>query len=104
MDSRAMKREAIYKAWGDLVVRAWRDEKFKIDLMADPKMHLAALGVHFPDDVTLTVVAETPNSFALHLPDPPKGPMLPSPQISSVGNMPLMSSFGVCDGMVDIIK
>lgn len=91
------KRIAIYKAWGNLVVRAWSDEKFRRRLIEDPKRYLTEQGVEFGRDVEITVVEETENAFALHLPNPPSAIPEGSP---SLGDMPLMSSFGVCDDMV----
>lgn len=103
---KSSKRTAIYRAWGQLVLRAWGNEDFKRALIADPKKHLSELGVQFPDDIQISVVAETENNFALHLPNKPENiqTSLSSGDVTSVGGMPLMSSFGVCDDMVDRIK
>ncbi|TAU15502.1 NHLP leader peptide family natural product precursor [Rhizobium ruizarguesonis] len=99
------KRQKIFEAWAQLVVRAWLDDKFKDELIKHPKRYLKELGVEFASKIRVAVVAETPNKFALHLPNKPDGfDSGDAANIKSLDDMITMSSFGVCDDMVFAIK
>ncbi|GFN32988.1 NHLP leader peptide family RiPP precursor [Paenibacillus xylaniclasticus] len=57
-----------------IIEKAWSDPVFKKQLLEDPKAAIhAAFGVEIPENIKLTVVEETANSFYLVIP--------PSPQV-----------------------
>lgn len=52
-----------------LILRAWKDEKFKKELIANPKEVIRReLNINIPDDVEIHVVEETPNKLYFVLP------------------------------------
>ena len=57
-----------------LITRAWEDEAFKRELLANPKATIEkALGVAFPEDIEIYVHEQTPTEVHLVLPMPPEG-------------------------------
>ncbi|MNE86079.1 Nitrile hydratase, alpha chain [compost metagenome] len=62
--------EAIFK--NQVIQKAWEDPSFKQKLLANPKEALReALGIHLPDNITLTTVEEGSNEFYLVIPPSP---------------------------------
>jgi len=57
--------------WGEIVARAWRDDAFKQQLLADPKAVLTEAGMSLVDGVELQVVQDTPTLRHLVLPVAP---------------------------------
>ncbi|PLT48004.1 hypothetical protein B8V81_0136 [Paenibacillus pasadenensis] len=56
-----------------IIQKAWQDEAFKQQLLADPKTAIKdAFGVELPDDINLTAVAEEDKHFYLVLPPNPE--------------------------------
>ena len=51
-----------------IIKLAMDEPEFRAALLADPRAALAEQGLEFPDEVTLTVLEETPTSFFLVLP------------------------------------
>ncbi len=52
-----------------LILRAWKDEKFKKELIANPKEVIQReLNIHIPDDMEIQVVEETLNKLYFVLP------------------------------------
>ena len=57
----------------DLVAKAWQDDKFKQDLIADPKAAFEQkLGKKAPEDIKITVLEENPKQIYLVLPVKPQ--------------------------------
>lgn len=57
--------------WGEIVARAWRDQAFKQQLLANPKGILTEAGMSVPDSTELQVVEDTPTLRHLVLPVAP---------------------------------
>ncbi|SDS83437.1 NHLP leader peptide domain-containing protein [Paenibacillaceae bacterium GAS479] len=56
-----------------IIQKAWKDEAFKQQLLADPKTAIKdAFGVEIPDDIQLTAVAESDKNFYFVLPPNPE--------------------------------
>lgn len=55
----------------EVIRRAWRDQGFKADLVADPRAAVAGLGYDLPADVELKVLEETAETRYLVLPQRP---------------------------------
>ncbi|MBU0492017.1 MAG: NHLP leader peptide family RiPP precursor [Chloroflexi bacterium] len=56
----------------ELINRAWHDDAFKRELLANPKAVIErALGVVLPDEVNIHVHEQTPTEVHLVLPMPP---------------------------------
>ncbi len=43
------------REWAKVVARAWADEEFKRDLLADPRATLKAEGIEFPENIKLNI-------------------------------------------------
>ncbi|SFS67166.1 NHLP leader peptide family RiPP precursor [Paenibacillus sp. BC26] len=55
-----------------IIEKAWSDESFKAQLLADPKAALKeAFNLTLPEDVELVVIEETPSKLALVIPQNP---------------------------------
>ncbi len=54
--------------WGEVVARAWRDEAYKEQLLANPKQVLSEAGASIPDDLEIQIVSNTENVRYLVLP------------------------------------
>jgi hypothetical protein len=58
-----------------IVTRAWEDESFKKELLADPgKAFEKVTGVKIPDDITVVAVEDTPRKLHLVIPMRPADP------------------------------
>ncbi len=56
----------------ELITRAWEDESFKQELLANPRATIEkALGVSLPKDIEIYVHEQTPTKVHLVLPMPP---------------------------------
>ncbi len=57
------------EALAPVIAKAWKDEKFKKDLISNPKAVLnREFGVQFPDNVNVKVVEEDANNLYIILP------------------------------------
>jgi len=72
-------------AYAKVIARAWNDEAFKKQLLADPRAVLAAEGIFPSSGVTIKVVENTPTVMHLVL------PIKPSEQEVSVRTLEKMS-------------
>jgi hypothetical protein len=55
------------------IAKAWEDDKFKQELISNPKAVYAKLmGSPFPDNVDLQVLEESPNTYYLVIPNNPE--------------------------------
>lgn len=56
-----------------IINKAWEDEAFKQQLLADPKAAIqGAFGVELPDAIEVKVVEESPGSYYLVIPPKPE--------------------------------
>jgi hypothetical protein len=61
----------------NLVIKAYEDEAFRQQLLADPKsVYEQELGMELPDSVNLQVVEEQPNTIYMVLPRKTEAPMV----------------------------
>jgi hypothetical protein len=63
--------EEIQKAWGKVVARAWSDEGFKKQLLANPIEVLKENGIDLPPEVAVKVVEDSAKIIHLILPNKP---------------------------------
>lgn len=55
------------------IAKAWEDEKFKQDLINDPKgTYAKAMGTPLPDNIEVRVMEETPTTYYLVIPTNPE--------------------------------
>ena len=54
-----------------IIVHAWKNPKFKQDLLNNPKKALKEFGCEFPDHIQVHVIEQKPNTFVLVLPPAP---------------------------------
>lgn len=55
-----------------LIIKAWKDEAFKQELMSNPKaVYARELGQKIPESVNIQALEETPNSLYLVIPKSP---------------------------------
>ncbi len=57
--------------WGEVVARAWRDEAYKEQLLANPKQVLIEAGASIPEDLEIRIVSNTEGVRYLVLPPAP---------------------------------
>jgi len=69
--------------WGEIVARAWRDEAFKQELIANPKQVLTDAGMTVDEGVEVQVVEDTPTTRHLVFPVTPDS-ALSEEQLESV--------------------
>lgn len=69
----AEDKKELNKKYAKLIARAWSDESFKKELLADPRTVLAAHGITVPEGVNLQVLEEKENTRYLILPAVPDG-------------------------------
>ncbi|MDR6552375.1 NHLP leader peptide family RiPP precursor [Paenibacillus qinlingensis] len=56
-----------------IIQKAWEDADFKARLLADPRSALKQdFGIEVPEDIELSVLAETPAHYALVIPPQPE--------------------------------
>ncbi|CAN7172867.1 NHLP leader peptide family RiPP precursor [Paenibacillus sp. LjRoot56] len=56
-----------------IIKKAWEDADFKARLLADPRSALKQdFGIEVPEDIELSVLAETPAHYALVIPPQPE--------------------------------
>jgi hypothetical protein len=74
------------EALAPVVAKAWKDEKFKKELMSNPKALLnREFGVEIPDNVNVKVVEENANNLYIILPMKPQaGGELTDEQLEAV--------------------
>jgi hypothetical protein len=72
------------ETWGKLVARAWTDDSFRQQLLADPAAVLKENGVPVPAGLQVRVVEDTDTLFHLVLPAPPSTDELSEEQLSRV--------------------
>jgi hypothetical protein len=66
-----MNAEQQIDAWGQIVAKAWQDEAFKKQLVANPKAVFTQEGIDMPAGVQIHVVENTPTLLHLTLPAMP---------------------------------
>ena len=59
--------------WGEIVARAWRDEAFKQELIANPKKVLSDAGMTVDEGVEVQIIEDTPSTRHLVFPVAPSG-------------------------------
>jgi len=59
------------KQWGKIVARAWADENFKAQLLAEPRGVLAEAGVELDENLEYSVVEQLEKQVVLILPQKP---------------------------------
>jgi hypothetical protein len=89
--------EEIQKAWGKVVARAWSDEAFKKQLLANPIEVLKANGVDLPPEVAVKVVEDSAKVIHLILPNKPTD--LSDEELDQVAGGALVS--GLIAGKID---
>ncbi len=67
------ERGAQAKAIGRIIARAWTDDAFKQELMANPTEVLKAQGIAIPEGTDVRVVENTESTIYLILPARPSG-------------------------------
>lgn len=56
-----------------LIAKAWQDEAFKQELISNPKaVYARELGKQLPENITIRVMEETPDTIYLALPTSPQ--------------------------------
>jgi len=62
------------KEWeAKIIAHAWKDEKFKRELLANPQAALKHFGYNLPEKLQINVVEEHENAWTLVLPKAPVG-------------------------------
>ena len=59
--------------WGEIVARAWRDEAYKQQLIANPKQVLSDAGMAVDEGVEVQIIEDTPTTRHLVFPVAPSG-------------------------------
>lgn len=67
-----MNTEQTVNQWGQIVAKAWQDDKFKNRLLAEPAAVFQEFGVEVPAGVQLRVVENTDQVVHLTLPAEPR--------------------------------
>ncbi|KQX45815.1 NHLP leader peptide family RiPP precursor [Paenibacillus sp. Root444D2] len=68
-----------------IIQKAWEDEAFKNQLIADPKAALKqAFGITLPDDIKVKAVEETSTEFVLVIPTNPAKVLVTSNAVESI--------------------
>lgn len=67
------KRKSREEALAPVVAKAWKDEKFKKELISNPKAVISKeFGVQIPDNVNVKVLEENANNLYIILPTRPQ--------------------------------
>jgi hypothetical protein len=80
----AEQEQDFWKAWDQIVARAWADDGFKRRLVADPAAVLKENGLEVPPGVQLRVVEDTASQVHLVLPARPAGEELSEDDLGRV--------------------
>ena len=88
-----MDSEEFQKAYGKIVAKAWRDEAFKAQLIADPTEVFREYGVAVPEGVEVKMVENTDKVVHFSLPPP-----------QQMSDEDLEKAFGEEEAYVKIIK
>ena len=83
------------KCWIQIVLKAWTDETFKQQLLADPAAVMKANGIPVPKGITITAVENTDKAVFVTLPAKPHG--LTKDDVKKV-------SFGIIDDIGNVLK
>ncbi|MDQ0896939.1 MULTISPECIES: NHLP leader peptide family RiPP precursor [unclassified Paenibacillus] len=68
-----------------IIQKAWEDEAFKNQLIANPKAALKqAFNITLPDDITVKAVEETSTEFVLVIPTNPAKVLVTTDAVASV--------------------
>ena len=71
-------------AWNEVIVRAWTDEDYMAQLLADPLPLLRDAGFEVPEDATVSVMVEaSPNHRVLVIPAKPQAQIVDSAKSAS---------------------
>ncbi|MCP4578388.1 MAG: NHLP leader peptide family natural product precursor [Deltaproteobacteria bacterium] len=68
-----MDRDSFRKTCGRLIAKAWEEDEFRAELLADPMAVLKREKIAVPEGKTVRVVEETDEITHLVLPLPPEG-------------------------------
>ena len=71
-----MERGELRKAYGKLVIRAWKDEAFKERLFSDPAGVFKENGIDLPEGMEVKMLENTDKLIHFILPPRPKGDIL----------------------------
>jgi hypothetical protein len=78
------------EALAPVIAKAWKDDKFKKDLLSNPKAVISEeFGVQIPDNVNVKVLEENANNLYIILPEKPVTSELSDEQLEAVAG-------GVC--------
>ena len=66
-----MDQNEFQKAYGKLVAKAWEDEAFKADLLADPMRVFKDNGIEVPHGIEIRMVENTADTMHFILPPEP---------------------------------
>jgi hypothetical protein len=61
------------KEWAKVIAKAWVDEEFKKQLLADPKSVLKENGIDFPETIKVNMTESKKDELNLTLPPRPEG-------------------------------
>jgi hypothetical protein len=62
-----------FRQWPQVVAKAWADERFKQELIADPRSVLAGMGLELPEGVQPKIAESEGDTQLLVLPQRPPG-------------------------------
>ncbi|MBT3582176.1 NHLP leader peptide family natural product precursor [bacterium] len=62
------KNEKFNKIWTKIIAKAWADENYKKNLIANPKEVLKKEGIETPKNLNLRIVEDTPDTQTLIIP------------------------------------
>ena len=63
-----MNSEEQERKWQKIIVKAWMDDDYKRELLADPTARLKQEGVEIPEGVVIRIVEDTENVHHMVLP------------------------------------
>ncbi len=73
------------EALASVIAKAWKDDKFKKDLISNPKAVISKeFGVQIPDNVNVKVLEENANNLYIILPEKPVTGQLSDEQLEAV--------------------
>ncbi len=56
-----------------IIERAWKDQRFKLLLLKNPRAAFKELGIDLPENIEIRIIEEKPNTVTMVLPALPKG-------------------------------
>lgn len=79
-----MYPEEFEKAYDKLVAKAWEDDAFKAEFLADPRKVFKDYGIDVPDGVNINIAEDTPDTVNFILPLGPADGELEDSELESV--------------------